>query len=117
LRKAFSRDRLLDTKRMTIRAPARESVHGLVINAGGGGLLHDVLARGEPLVFKPGQHYALAALAGAIGFLILSVAFGMDGTGTTGLAIGPMFLLRSLTMRLKWRANLLISGLKSNYAA
>jgi uncharacterized membrane protein YeiH len=36
-----------------------------VANAVGGGLLRDLLTRTEPLLLKPGQFYALAALLGA----------------------------------------------------
>src|SRR5262245_30040445 len=36
-----------------------------VTNAVGGGVIRDVLTREEPLLFKPGQFYAMAALAGA----------------------------------------------------
>lgn len=38
------------------------------INACGGGVLRDLIARESPLVFKPGQFYALAAMGGAIFF-------------------------------------------------
>jgi len=40
-----------------------------VINAAGGGLLRDVLVRDEPLLFKPGQFYVLAAVAGCLLFV------------------------------------------------
>ena len=46
-----------------------------VINASGGGLLRDVLVREEPLLFKPGQFYVLAALLGASVFTVLIVHF------------------------------------------
>ena len=36
------------------------------VNAVGGGVLRDVLVREEPLIFKPGEFYALAALAGVL---------------------------------------------------
>jgi uncharacterized membrane protein YeiH len=74
-----------------------------VINAAGGGLLRDVLAREEPLIFKPGQFYALAALAGAACFVCLAVYAGVSVTVSAGAAIGFTFLLRMLTIRFKWR--------------
>ena len=48
------------------------------INAVGGGLLRDVLTREVPLLFKPGQFYALTALVGCICFVILAVAGRME---------------------------------------
>jgi uncharacterized membrane protein YeiH len=74
-----------------------------VINAAGGGLLRDVLSREEPLIFKPGQFYALAALAGAACFVSLAVLGGVSATASAGAAIGFTFLLRMLTIRFKWR--------------
>ncbi len=41
------------------------------VNASGGGLLRDVLTREVPLLFKPGQFYALTAVVGAIVFVFL----------------------------------------------
>lgn len=43
-----------------------------VVTACGGGLLRDVLVRDEPLLFKPGQFYVLAALIGASLFTLLN---------------------------------------------
>lgn len=74
-----------------------------VVNAAGGGLLRDVLSREEPLIFKPGQFYALAALAGAACFTALVVFSGVDATRAAGVAIGFTFLLRIFTIRFKWR--------------
>jgi uncharacterized membrane protein YeiH len=74
-----------------------------VINATGGGLLRDVLAREAPLIFKPGQYYALAALAGALCFVILAVFLAVDATISAAIAIGLTFLLRMLTIRFKWK--------------
>jgi uncharacterized membrane protein YeiH len=42
-----------------------------VVTACGGGLLGDVLVRDEPLLFKPGQLYVLAALISASLFTLL----------------------------------------------
>ncbi|KAF5407623.1 MAG: hypothetical protein Udaeo2_22370 [Candidatus Udaeobacter sp.] len=42
-----------------------------IVTACGGGLLRDVLVRDEPLLFKPGQLYVLAALIGASLFTLL----------------------------------------------
>lgn len=42
-----------------------------MINAVGGGLLRDIIARDEPMVFKPGQFYTAIAVVGSILFVIL----------------------------------------------
>src|SRR3982750_129652 len=41
-----------------------------VVNAVGGSVIRDVLVRAEPLVFKPGQFYALAALLGCCAYAL-----------------------------------------------
>ena len=55
-----------------------------VINASGGGLLRDVLVRDEPLLFKPGQFYVLAAFAGCVLFALLAVQLKMVATKCRG---------------------------------
>ncbi|MGN0834563.1 MAG: trimeric intracellular cation channel family protein [Candidatus Spyradosoma sp.] len=42
-----------------------------MINAVGGGLLRDIIARDEPMVFKPGQFYTAIAVLGSILFVVL----------------------------------------------
>lgn len=44
-----------------------------VVNAVGGSIIRDVLTNVEPLLFKPGQFYAVAALAGCGSFAGLSM--------------------------------------------
>lgn len=41
------------------------------INAVGGGLLRDVIAREEPMVFKPGQFYGVVAVVGSVLYIML----------------------------------------------
>jgi uncharacterized membrane protein YeiH len=73
-----------------------------VINAAGGGLLRDVLVRDEPLLFKPGQFYVLAAFAGCLLFALLAVQFRMEATPAALIAIGVTFLLRVLAIQFNW---------------
>src|SRR5208283_275835 len=63
-----------------------------VINAAGGGLLRDVFVREEPLLFKPGQFYVLAAIAGCALFALLAVQFKLEATKAAGIAIGTTFV-------------------------
>ncbi len=74
-----------------------------VVNAVGGGLLRDVITRQEPLVFKPGQFYVLVALAGAVGFVVLTAQVGMAPTPAAFTAIGLTFVFRVLTIAFNWR--------------
>jgi uncharacterized membrane protein YeiH len=71
-----------------------------VINAVGGGLLRDVLSREEPLMFQPGQWYALAAIIGATIFLILGVGFKINAQVAALISIGITFAARVLSLRL-----------------
>jgi uncharacterized membrane protein YeiH len=73
-----------------------------VINATGGGLLRDVLVRDEPLLFKPGQYYSVAALSGCVVYLVLVEEARMTATDAAYLTIGFTFLLRVLTIQFNW---------------
>lgn len=74
-----------------------------VINAVGGGLIRDVLVREEPLFFKPGQFYALAALAGCILFVLLSHVWNIPFHDAAWISIAATFLFRMLAIELNWR--------------
>jgi len=73
-----------------------------VINAVGGGLFRDVLVREEPLLFKPGQLYVLAALAGCLLFVFLGVYLGMQAETAAFITIGFTFILRLLAIKFNW---------------
>lgn len=74
-----------------------------VINAVGGGLIRDVLVREEPLFFKAGQFYALAALAGCILFVLLAEAWDIPTEQAAWTAIVSTFLFRMMAIELNWR--------------
>jgi len=71
-------------------------------NAVGGGLLRDVLVRDEPLMFKPGQLYSLAALGGCVLFVVLSYLYGIDTNHAAWISIAATMLLRLLAIRFNW---------------
>ncbi len=73
-----------------------------VINAAGGGLLRDVLVRDEPLLFKPGQFYVLAAFAGCLLFPLLALSFKMEATSAALIAILVTFVFRLLAIQFNW---------------
>ncbi len=73
------------------------------VNAVGGGVLRDVLVREEPLIFKPGEFYALAALAGCVLFMGLAAGAGVSEELAALAGIGAAFTVRLLSIRLGWR--------------
>jgi len=69
-----------------------------VTNAVGGGLLRDIITREEPLVFKPGQFYVLAAALGAAVFVLLARLPWTTATGAGLIAIGAALAMRILSI-------------------
>lgn len=78
-----------------------------VVNAVGGGVLREVLVREEPLVFKPGEFYALAALAGCAPYVVVVTLLEGPSTLAALGAIGASFVVRMLSVRLGWRTGAL----------
>jgi uncharacterized membrane protein YeiH len=77
------------------------------VNAVGGGLLRDVLSREEPLLFKPGQFYAMAALGGCVTFVVLDGPFGLPTMTAAAAGTAVALLLRLGSIRLGWRTGAL----------
>lgn len=73
-----------------------------VCNAVGGGLIRDVLVREEPVLLKPGQLFAIAALAGCLCFVVLSYKYGIDVERSAWIAILLTLLIRVLAVRFNW---------------
>lgn len=76
-----------------------------VINAVGGGLLRDVLVREEPLMFKPGQFYALAALLGCVVFVLIEERFDVSAESAALAATGATFVFRVLAIQFNWKTS------------
>lgn len=76
-----------------------------VINAAGGGCLRDVLVRQEPLVFKPGQFYVLAAISGCLLFVFLTLQAGMQVMTAALITIGATFVFRVLAIQFNWKTS------------
>lgn len=74
-----------------------------VFNATGAGLIRDVLIREEPVIFKPGQYYAGAAIAGCCIFVALGVLFSIDPTASAIIAVFVTFLIRLLSVKFNWQ--------------
>jgi uncharacterized membrane protein YeiH len=83
--------------------PVEAAVLVGVCNAVGGGLIRDVLVREEPVMLKPGQLNALAALAGCILFTAMSYHYGIDVERSAWSAIALTVALRLLALRFNWR--------------
>lgn len=82
-------------------------VLGGTVTAVGGGLLRDILVREEPLLFKPGQYYALVAIGGCCLFLTL-LHFEWQTPRICGLVtVGAVFLVRMLAIRFNWQTRAL----------
>ena len=74
------------------------------VNAVGGGLLRDVLTREVPLLFKPGQFYALTAAVGSALFVSLVYWVGIEVQAAALMAIAATFFLRVLAIRFDWQS-------------
>ncbi len=74
-----------------------------VTNAVGGGVLRDVLTREEPLLFKPGQFYGLAAVAGAGLYVAIRTWVEIPSPTAAGVAVAVGTGLRLLAVYFDWR--------------
>jgi len=74
-----------------------------VFNATGAGLIRDVLIREEPIIFKPGQFYAGAAIVGCSLFVSMSVLGDNDGTLAGIIATATAFVIRLLSVKFNWQ--------------
>src|SRR3954470_17275021 len=72
-----------------------------VVNAVGGSVIRDVLVRAEPLVFKPGQFYALTAVAGCCAYAVLTI-WSVPAPTPALVAIAVTFIARMLSVRFNW---------------
>ena len=83
------------------------SVLGGTLTAVGGGLLRDILVREEPLLFKPGQFYALVAIGGCCLFLALLHFDWRTPREAALVTIATVFAVRMLAIRFNWQTKAL----------
>lgn len=76
---------------------------GGTMTAVGGGLLRDILVREEPLLFKPGQFYALVAIGGCGLFLALNEWSGRTREEAAAITMASVTVVRLLAIRFNWR--------------
>jgi uncharacterized membrane protein YeiH len=99
---------MIKAQSVDLAAPAVVLV-GL-ITAVGGGVLRDVLCREEPLLFRPGQFYALAALGGCLVFAALT-AFAHLSQGAAGsICAGVILAVRLGSVWFGWRTTRVATG-------
>jgi len=80
------------------------------VNAVGGSVLRDLLCGVVPLLFRPGEFYALAALGGAAAFLLLARVAHVPDVAAAIAGIVLAFALRVLSLKLGWRTAPLDEG-------
>jgi uncharacterized membrane protein YeiH len=80
-----------------------------VFNATGAGLIRDVLIREEPIIFKPGQFYAGAAILGCTVFVSLVEVTKVDTTLAAIIATASAFMIRLLSVRYNWQTKAILN--------
>lgn len=73
-----------------------------VVNACGGGVLRDLFTGERPMVFKPGQFYAFAALIGCLIYVPLRLHTHTPPLAAAIIAIVVTFGLRVLAITFNW---------------
>jgi uncharacterized membrane protein YeiH len=74
-----------------------------VFNATGAGLIRDVLIREEPIIFKPGQFYAGAAILGCSIYVAMVTLIKADTTLAAIFSTTVVFVFRLLSVRFNWQ--------------
>lgn len=81
------------------------AILGGTLTAVGGGLMRDILVREEPLLFKPGQFYALVAIGGCGLFLALLRWSALSPKDAAIVTIVTVTAVRLLAIRFNWRTS------------
>jgi uncharacterized membrane protein YeiH len=66
-------------------------------------MIRDVLIREEPIIFKPGQFYAGAAIAGCTLFVVMTEVAESDKTVAAIIATALATTIRLLSVRYNWQ--------------
>lgn len=74
-----------------------------VITGVGGGVIRDLLVGEVPVIFQPGQYYALLVALASVLYLALVLPLAVAPALAAWLAIGAAFVLRLLTLQRDWR--------------
>jgi uncharacterized membrane protein YeiH len=84
-----------------------------VVNAVGGGLLRDLLIRTEPLLLKPGQFYAFAALTGAAAYAAMTLHWRLPASQAAVYATLGTVVFRVLAIIFNWKTRAVEAPLES----
>ncbi len=82
------------------------------MNASFGGVIRDVLMNEEPQLFKPGQFYAAAAIAGLAVYMGLVVGFQFNSYYAAIICIAVITSVRLLSLRFNWKTSSFKSFIK-----
>jgi uncharacterized membrane protein YeiH len=74
-----------------------------VVNGVGGGLIRDILSREDPLIFRPGEFYAAAALVGCGLFVLLVLGLGLSVEPAELISIAVIILIRVASVHFGWK--------------
>lgn len=88
---------------LALSLPVPAAVLVGTVNAVGGGLLRDLLAREDPILFQPSQFYALVSATGALAFAVLRLLTPLPGSIAGTLAALLIFALRAAAIRFDWK--------------
>jgi uncharacterized membrane protein YeiH len=91
------------TKALAAGLPATGAILTGVLNAVGGGILRDICAGEAPMIFRPGEFYALVAFLGTTLYTVLAPWEIMTVPQTAYLCLFIMLTLRLLTIAYHWR--------------
>ncbi|MEO8148707.1 MAG: trimeric intracellular cation channel family protein [Bacteroidia bacterium] len=75
------------------------------MNASFGGVIRDVLMNEEPQLFKPGQFYAAAAVAGLSVYMALVVGFEFNSYYAATICIIVTTIIRLLSLKYNWKTH------------
>jgi uncharacterized membrane protein YeiH len=89
-------------KSLSVGLGAASAVLVGVVNACGGGILRDFCTGERPMVFKPGQFYAFAALIGCLVYVLLRRHSDLAPMTSALASIGVTFGLRVLAIIFNW---------------
>jgi uncharacterized membrane protein YeiH len=73
-----------------------------VINAVGGGVMRDICAGEEPMIFRPGEFYALVAFFGTMLYVFFLRFTAIDAGLAAYLSMAAILVVRLLTIVLHW---------------
>lgn len=91
------------TKSLAAGVPETGAVVVAIANAVGGGVIRDVCSGEKPMIFRPGEFYALVACLGATLYVLLVRFEVFFMTTSAYLCIAVMLVVRLMTIAFNWK--------------